>query len=60
VQDEEALEALINLADQEGAVYTVTREPDLDGQITAVSFAPSGFHRYLSHLPLAMREMANA
>lgn len=40
------------------APTTLVREPDIGDEATALAIGPSGYHRRLSNLPLAGRELA--
>lgn len=54
-RDEEHLEDLIFKAELKDIKISIFREPDIDNQITAVTFEPSA-SKLLSNLPLAMKD----
>jgi len=57
VADEQELKDLISKLDKLGINYSTFEEPDLDGQTTAIAVEPTEeAARYLSHLPLALKE----
>ena len=57
--DEAALCWLCACAERDGHLYSAFREPDLGGQLTAVTFEPAAA-RMLSGYPLLLREKVSA
>ena len=61
VKDEEQLKDLIVKATMRGIKHSIFREPDIDNQITAVTFEPSDEAQKLtSSLPLLGKEVSYA
>lgn len=57
VPDEPALMRLTTSVVEEGIAHTLVREPDLDGQATALAIEPGDDARRLcANLPLALKE----
>ncbi len=57
VPNEDALFALVGRLAKEGVEIACFREPDMNGEMTAISAGPAA-QRHLSSLPLALKEVA--
>lgn len=59
VEDEDALQGLVDEAARRGMTFTPFTEPDLDDELTALALEPSpDAEKLVANLPLALREEA--